>query len=279
MSFGYSVGDFLATIELAKKLRRRFINAPGEFRSLSEDVKQLSSVLQEIDDLDPTDELDERQKQRLNEISQGCGNTLHELQYLLDQYQEIENVGLGAKNRTRRVWKRLKWDSAPAQDIQRQLQGQISSFNLFLNGLNVQINLSQKVTLEKVNRSHEDEEKEKIIKWLTDLNFGTKHTDCIRRRQPGTSEWILSTVEFDNWIKTPKETLFCHGIPGAGKTVTASVVIEHLDAQYGRDGNTAIAYIYFNFKERIRLEGAADEPPHAVFPPEQPVPSECKGPL
>jgi hypothetical protein len=35
MSFGFSVGDFLAAIELANKIRSRFVDAPRQFQAIS----------------------------------------------------------------------------------------------------------------------------------------------------------------------------------------------------------------------------------------------------
>jgi hypothetical protein len=35
MSFGFSVGDFLAVIELINKIRREFISAPSQFKNIS----------------------------------------------------------------------------------------------------------------------------------------------------------------------------------------------------------------------------------------------------
>jgi hypothetical protein len=37
MSFGFSVGDMLHLIELAQKTRRSFIDAPAQFRQISEE--------------------------------------------------------------------------------------------------------------------------------------------------------------------------------------------------------------------------------------------------
>jgi hypothetical protein len=37
MSFGFSVGDFIAAIELAKKIRKGFIDAPNQFSAVSEE--------------------------------------------------------------------------------------------------------------------------------------------------------------------------------------------------------------------------------------------------
>lgn len=43
MIFGFSVGDFLAAIELANKIRKEFIDAPSHFKAISDEYvsKQL----------------------------------------------------------------------------------------------------------------------------------------------------------------------------------------------------------------------------------------------
>jgi len=42
-------------------------------------------------------------------------------------------------------------------------------------------------------------------------------------------------------------TLFCPGIPGAGKTILVSIVIDHLQRIWG-DRDVGIAYLYCNFR-------------------------------
>jgi hypothetical protein len=37
MSLGFSVGDFLAVIELTNKIRRAFIGAPSQFKNISDE--------------------------------------------------------------------------------------------------------------------------------------------------------------------------------------------------------------------------------------------------
>jgi hypothetical protein len=43
MSFGFSVGDFIAVIELAKRIRKEFINAPDQFKDISDEYGILLS--------------------------------------------------------------------------------------------------------------------------------------------------------------------------------------------------------------------------------------------
>lgn len=37
MSFGFSVGDFITVIQLANKIRKEFVEAPAQFKAISEE--------------------------------------------------------------------------------------------------------------------------------------------------------------------------------------------------------------------------------------------------
>jgi hypothetical protein len=45
-----------------------------------------------------------------------------------------------------------------------------------------------------------------------------------------------------------KQTLFCPGIPGAGKTILTAIVIDDLTTQFSNDPTIGIAYVYCNFR-------------------------------
>jgi Cdc6-like AAA superfamily ATPase len=58
----------------------------------------------------------------------------------------------------------------------------------------------------------------------------------------------LASEEFQKWVNQSKKTLFCPGIPGAGKTMMSSIVVDHLSAKFGNDAGVGIAYIYCNYQ-------------------------------
>jgi hypothetical protein len=88
----------------------------------------------------------------------------------------------------------------------------------------------------------------KVLDWLTLVDYGPQQTDYIRRRQPGTGQWLLDSPEFQTWLNTENQTLFCPGIPGAGKTILTSIVVEELTTRFSNDPTIGIAYIYCNFR-------------------------------
>ena len=82
------------------------------------------------------------------------------------------------------------------------------------------------------------------------MDYAPQQNDYIRRRQPETGQWLLDSPEFKRWIETDKQTLLCLGIPGAGKTILTSFVVEILRSQFQDDLSVGIAYLYCNFRRQ-----------------------------
>lgn len=90
------------------------------------------------------------------------------------------------------------------------------------------------------------EEEKQILDWLRPIDYGLLHSDYYKRLQPGTGEWLLERKEFQDWITGSNKTLFCHGIPGAGKTILASLVISHLSTRFRGNPDIGISYVYLS---------------------------------
>src|SRR5438045_2885380 len=88
----------------------------------------------------------------------------------------------------------------------------------------------------------DDQDHKKILDWLTPVNYASQQNDYLRRRQSGTGQWLLDSEEYQAWLKTSKQTLFCPGIPGAGKTILTSIVISDLCNKFHNDITIGIAY-------------------------------------
>jgi len=89
-----------------------------------------------------------------------------------------------------------------------------------------------------------------ILNWLTRVDYGPQQSDYIRRRQAGTGQWFLASAEFQTWLETDKQTLYCPGIPGAGKTILASIVVDDLHTRFQNDQRIGISYLYCNFRRK-----------------------------
>jgi hypothetical protein len=38
-----------------------------------------------------------------------------------------------------------------------------------------------------------------VLNWLAPADYGPEHNDLLRRRQPGTGQWLLESDEFKTW--------------------------------------------------------------------------------
>jgi hypothetical protein len=86
------------------------------------------------------------------------------------------------------------------------------------------------------------------------LDYPAQQADFISAKEDGTGQWFLDSSHFIAWQDTPKSTLFCPGIPGAGKTMLAAITIDHLShAKAGTD--VGLAYLYCNYKSEAIVDG------------------------
>ena len=100
-------------------------------------------------------------------------------------------------------------------------------------------------------RSKLDKEEDlDILKWLTPIDYATQQSDHISRRQPGTGQWLLHSAEYQEWLRIPGKTLFCPGIPGAGKTILTAIVIDDIYSRFKFDTSVGIAYLYCDFRRQ-----------------------------
>ncbi|KAJ7481671.1 ankyrin repeat-containing domain protein [Mycena latifolia] len=96
--------------------------------------------------------------------------------------------------------------------------------------------------------SAEAAERAKIIDWFSPINFFLRQADISNTRQRGTGEWLLENRLFNHWKSRTGSTMWCRGMPGAGKTVLASIVVDNLRATLESRSMRA-AVIYLNYKE------------------------------
>ncbi|KAF7356357.1 ANK-REP-REGION domain-containing protein [Mycena venus] len=88
-----------------------------------------------------------------------------------------------------------------------------------------------------------------FLNWLSPINFFLQQADISQVRVKGTGEWLLVHPLFQQWESGSGRTLWCCGIPGAGKTVLMSMVVDHLSVACRNNKDTGVACIYLNHKE------------------------------
>ncbi|KAJ5933640.1 ankyrin repeat-containing domain protein [Penicillium verhagenii] len=120
-------------------------------------------------------------------------------------------------------------------------------FHMPLGGISRSGFLDHSMLRTIVDRS-DDTEREKIISWISSTDYADVLTDELRKRVKGTGSWLLESNQFRKWVMEGGSVLYCPGIPGAGKTMMASIILDHL-GQIFEDKDVSIAYIFGHYKK------------------------------
>lgn len=86
-----------------------------------------------------------------------------------------------------------------------------------------------------------------ILNWIFPGEFANRHKEITRVHSKGSGDWFVNSSIYQTWLKGDVEVLFCHGMPGSGKSVIMSRVVD--DVTYG-----PIAYIYFDYNDPKSFE-------------------------
>ena len=97
------------------------------------------------------------------------------------------------------------------------------------------------------------QERTAILKWISTLEHTNKHFAIRMPRVDGTSQWLLDHPKFRMWRDDVESNnvLWCHGIPGSGKSVLASLVIDRLQEDF-TGPNYATVFAYFDYRDHER---------------------------
>ena len=100
-----------------------------------------------------------------------------------------------------------------------------------------------------LNTGQQEEERRKVENWLSPIDFRYRHQEILKGAQAGTRQWLFDSKQFRSWVDADQGTLWCPGIPGAGKTVTSSIIIDRLQSEY-RNRNVAVTCLSCNYRDR-----------------------------
>ncbi|KAF2463616.1 ankyrin, partial [Lindgomyces ingoldianus] len=110
--------------------------------------------------------------------------------------------------------------------------------------------------VDKIQQDQADTKHGKLVEWISPTDYPAQQSDIIGRRQEGTGQWFLNAPEFARWLGEPKGTLFCPGIPGAGKTMVAAIAIDYL-LKSVQSSSSGVAYVYCNYKAQEEQEASS----------------------
>ncbi|RSL41977.1 hypothetical protein CEP51_016530 [Fusarium floridanum] len=101
---------------------------------------------------------------------------------------------------------------------------------------------------ERVDRMRRSNAEQKVLDWLGQESWRYSQDDHFAKCEPGTGKCLLASPQFNEWFTGVKTTLLCQGLPGAGKTLMTSLVIDHLRRTAPEE--TVVVYAYYDAGKR-----------------------------
>ncbi|KAF2141544.1 uncharacterized protein K452DRAFT_250225, partial [Aplosporella prunicola CBS 121167] len=86
-----------------------------------------------------------------------------------------------------------------------------------------------------------------LFKWLDEVDVKTRLDYLASVHEPGTGSWLVQEDFFRSWTQKTNAALWLHAKPGAGKSVMAYTVIQHL-RQTHHTTNSTIMYYFCDYK-------------------------------
>ncbi|KAI9803377.1 MAG: hypothetical protein M1833_000895 [Piccolia ochrophora] len=231
-------------------------NAPKEVQRLSEEVTTLSGILMGLQGLMTADTVTGTKWIALQASALACAKTLQEILDCLEiAASETKKNRLGA------ALSRLAWPLKQKETMVfvERLERQKLSLSVALNSSSAAAVQDVRSDVSEIRRGLEDatmdrraEEmsahKQRLLSWISKSNPEDINTKAYALHLPGTGKWLLATEEVQNLLNDDSCFLWLHGIPGSGKTVFASFIINHCILPRLSDQSIA-AFFYCNFRE------------------------------
>jgi hypothetical protein len=103
--------------------------------------------------------------------------------------------------------------------------------------------------VDKLLHGKRDQDHQAMLDRLS-MDPSKSHDAACAKHEQSTGTWFIESDTFVSWWSFVNQKLWLHGIPGCGKTVLCSTIIEHVKSLKANIPDIGIAYFYFDFRDR-----------------------------
>ncbi|PGH02668.1 hypothetical protein GX51_04551 [Blastomyces parvus] len=229
-------------------------DAPEVLRKLVEETTSLSGVFVAIQGLVNADRFAASQKESLSTSLRECHVTLGELKDIL------QSIHPGPKGKKMAVVQRLLWPLKQTETtrILDTLSRHKSSLNLLL-ALEATLESQQtQIVLYELQQALQDDRDarkdreltqrwRRVNQWLCSVDYEATHDRASAEYSSGTGAWFLNSKQLQCWLSGENAFLWVHGIPGSGKTVMMSTILNQCLLPNASE-KSVVAYYYCDFR-------------------------------
>lgn len=210
------------------------------------------------------------------QILEECWELLKDIDEKLSKYERSDRVN-GAQS-VQQALRKLRWPFDASST--KELLDQLARFNdVLTTALTADTMLAVQDVFQAAGQLREDihrlerslsmkmnrlmmfelngEQREALGYFKRNSDPWVRHNIAAKLRQTGTGKWFLDSDDYAAWLEELNCHLWLSGIPGAGKTVLASAIIDKARRMVASSGGTsALAYFYCDYKDTQTLEAS-----------------------
>ena len=232
---------------------------PKDIFRITHELQSLRNVLERLADLAQSeDDLTSAALPTLDSLNNSGGP----LEICEGELRQLEARLAPARGRFKQVGRAIVWPFVE-KDVQKTLSilaRQRGLFQLALTADQTTLTLAIKTATSRTEEDLKaliqcfrsmalDERNEQILQWLAAPDPSSNHNKACQSKQQGTGRWFIESANYINWKTQQSSFLWLHGIPGCGKTVLCSTVVEDIASRCQVGSRKILAYYYFDFNE------------------------------
>ncbi|KAH6902485.1 hypothetical protein BKA70DRAFT_672903 [Coprinopsis sp. MPI-PUGE-AT-0042] len=93
-----------------------------------------------------------------------------------------------------------------------------------------------------------------VLDWISAVNFRGMLDESLARQTSGTGSRLTKGTQFGRWISGGPWILWAKGMPGAGKTVLASIAIENIRERFSASSDELLlCFAYFRYTNPLSV--------------------------
>ncbi|KAL9625855.1 MAG: hypothetical protein Q9160_000175 [Pyrenula sp. 1 TL-2023] len=162
-----------------------------------------------------------------------------------------------------RIFKRLVWPLKRERTL--ELVAGVERFKslyvLALSGTNASLTVDVQRTVDEIRSAQVLERLERRVeqrevklqscyRWLCPVSWADAHRAARGAWLEGTGTWMMKDAAWRDWFDAERKFLWLYGIPGSGKTVMTSTLLEQCAAALTEEKGARLAYFYCDFRNK-----------------------------
>jgi Cdc6-like AAA superfamily ATPase len=224
---------------------------PKSFRHVKTELPLLATTLTQLKDAIETTSVADGATKALVPVIAGCTEQVEKLDIILKNVLPESNDSLRIKGKKAIV--SLNADRK-VESITGSLRNYVGILTFYYAATSSTLQpLTGRVLLKSSHKIQSEFSTDaklcKIRQWLSAPDPSTSYQKALKLRQADTGLWLLESEAYNEWKRSATTPLWLYGIPGCGKTILSSTVLQDVLQHCQDDPGKVTAYFFFDFND------------------------------